>query len=304
MRSVFYRQVRCVPAVLVLGFAASLQAHAGVLADIQKRGEVVLGYREDGAPISYLAKGDAQPSGFAVDLCRAVIDQMVAQKVLPAGLRIKYVPLTNAERFKAITERRVDAECADTTNNRERREKIGVAFTIPHYFAGVRMMVTKKSGIKRIEDLRQKRVLYTKGTTTHQIVQERNGSLNLNLTAIECTTPAECFRDLNAGKGDAYMMDDIQLYALRATAPTPDDWDIVGKMLSIEPLAIMLPKNDDEWKGQFDVILRKMIYDGTFAAKYKTWFESPLANLKVNFNIPMNYLLKDSLKFPTDKVGD
>jgi len=292
------------PLLAVLGLASAMFAHGGVLENIKARGEIRMGVRADAEPLSYVPAGTEVAQGLAVDLCRAVLRDLEQRKLIAPGTPIKYVPLTNAERFKAVTERKVDMECADTTNNRERRDKVGVAFTIPHYYAGVRTLVAKKSGIGKLEDLRGKTVLVTKGTTTNKLFEERNASLQLNARALECSAPSECFKDLAAGKGDAYMMDDIQLFALRAKAGNPADWEVVGKLMSIEPLAIMLPKDDAVWKGHFDGVLRQMIHDRSFHTAYTKWFERPIPPQQINYNIPMNYLLKDSLKFPTDQVGD
>lgn len=292
------------PILAVLGLTCALLAHGGVLDDIKARGEVRMGVRADAEPLSYLPAGAQVAQGFAVDLCHAVLRNLEQRQLLAPGTPIKYVALTNAERFRAIIERQVDMECADTTNNRERREKVGVAFTIPHYYAGVRTLVATKSNIDKLEDLRGKTVLVTQGTTTNKLFAERNASLQLNARALECAVPSECFKDLAAGKGDAYMMDDIQLFALRAKASNPADWAVIGKLLSIEPLAIMLPKGDPVWKGYFDAVLRQMIQDRSFHAAYTKWFERPIPPQQINYSIPMNYLLKDSLKFPTDQIGD
>lgn len=290
---------------LILACAATgTLASAAVLDDIRARNEIRVGYRVDAPPISYKPANAQVPQGFAIELCRTVIGDLVQRKLIAADTRVVYVPLSNAERFQAIVERKVDVECADTTNNRERREKIGVAFSIPHYYAGVRTMVAKGSGMRQLEDLKGKTVLVTRGTTTNKLFEDKNASLQLNASMLECSQPTECFSALAAGKAQAYMMDDIMLFSLRAQAERPGDWEVIGKMLSVEPLAIMLPKGDPEWKQQFDDVLRRMIANRSFHAAYQRWFEQPIPPANINYNIPMNYLLKDSLKFPTDSVGD
>ena len=137
-----------------------------------------------------------------------------------------------------------------------------------------------------------------------KIIDERNASLQLKARTKECDSPSVCFKELGEKQGDAYMMDDIQLFALRAQDKNPADWEVVGKLLSIEPLAIMLPKGDAVWKQHFDRVLRQMIHERSFHTAYSRWFEAPIPPRQLNYNIPMNYLLKDSLKFPSDQVGD
>ena len=50
--------------------------------------------------------------------------------------------------------------------------------------------------------------------------------------------------------------------------------------------------------------MKKMVYSQQIAGLYKKWFESPIAPQGVNLRIPMSYLLRDSLKFPSDNIGD
>lgn len=291
-------------AAFVLGLVMAAWAQGGILEDINARGEVRMGVRADAEPLSYIPPNTTTAQGFAVELCLNVLRKLEEQGLIAPRTPVRHVPLTNANRFQAMLDGRVDMECADTTNNRERREQIGVAFSIPHYYAGIRMLVASKSGIKSPSDLRSKTVLVTQGTTTDKVFADLNNKLQLKASVRECAEPTACFADLSSGKSDAYLMDDIQLFRLRANASDPQEWEVVGRLLSIEPLAIMLPKNDPVWKGHFDRVIREMMLDRSFHAAYAKWFESPIPPSQINYKLPMSYLLRDSLKFPSDQVGD
>ena len=47
-------------------------------------------------------------------------------------------------------------------------------------------------------------------------------------------------------------MDDILLYSLKASARNPDDYVVIGEFLSDDPYAIMLRKDDAEFKKLVD----------------------------------------------------
>ncbi|MDB5849454.1 MAG: amino acid transporter substrate-binding protein, partial [Rhodoferax sp.] len=99
-------------------------------------------------------------------------------------------------------------------------------------------------------------------------------------------------------------MDDVLLFGLRANAPKPDDYMVIGKPLTMEPYAIMLPKGEAAFKKLVDQEVRRVILSGEVNAMYAKWFQQPIAPKGINLALPMPYLLKDSFKFPSDKVGD
>src|SRR5690606_11969130 len=101
----------------------------------------------------------------------------------------------------------------DTTNTRERRDKLGMAFTVPYYVAGTRMLVRTDSKITRIEDMGGKTIITTKGTTSAGIVKEKEAALMIKIKLLECEQTTQCFDAVASGKADAWLMDDIMLYS-------------------------------------------------------------------------------------------
>ena len=99
-------------------------------------------------------------------------------------------------------------------------------------------------------------------------------------------------------------MDDVLLYGLRANAKDPNTFLVVGDLLSTEPYAIMLRKDDASFKTFVDKEMGRIINDGELAKLYDKWFKKPIPPKGLNMNMPMSYLLRDTLRFPTDKVGD
>ncbi|MSA98062.1 transporter substrate-binding domain-containing protein, partial [Finegoldia sp. BIOML-A5] len=97
---------------------------------------LVIGIRET-APFSYTDE-NKQPLGYSVDLCMKVADAIKKELKMPA-MKIQFYSVDSTTRFTALLEDKIDLECGSTTNNAERRKK--VAFTIPHFFSSVRMIV-------------------------------------------------------------------------------------------------------------------------------------------------------------------
>jgi len=66
----------------------------------------------------------------------------------------------------------------------------------------------------------------------------------------------------------------------------------------------MMSKKDPGLKKFVDIEMARLIRGGDVAKLYKQWFESPIPPKGLQLNVPMNYLLRDTLKFPTDQVAD
>ncbi|WP_240001882.1 amino acid ABC transporter substrate-binding protein [Parvibium lacunae] len=281
-------------------FSAAAVAQTPTLDRIRQTGVITIAHRESSLPFSFLDQ-NKKPIGYAVDVCLKAADA-VKRELKLKELRIEWMLVTPKNRIEMIQQGKADMECGSTTNNRERREK--VAFTIPHYIAGARILVKKSSGITSLEGLRGKTVVTTKGTTTVKILRAQDDQRVLKLNLVEADDHAQSFKMVEEGKADAFAMDDVLLFSLRAQAANPTDFEVVGDYLSIEPLAIMLSKDDAAFKKIVDREVTRLIVDFEMQALYKKWFLEPIPPKGINLKIPMSYLLRDSFRFPTDKVND
>lgn len=286
--------------LMMFGIAAASACAGDTLGKIRETQTITIAHREASLPFSYL-DDNKKPVGYAMDLCMKITDAIKRELKLPK-LEVVYLPVTPSTRIPAIVEGKADLECGSTTNNAERRKQ--VAFTIPHFVAAARMVVRTDSGIKNWSDLRDKRVVTTKGTTTVKLLAERDKVRALGLKLVEGSDHAESFSKIEKGEADAFPMDDVLLFGLRAKAKDPGSFVVVGDLLSTEPYAIMLRKDDAPFKATVDREMARIINDGEFVKLYDKWFMHPIPPKGVNMNMPMGHLLRDALRFPTDKVAD
>ena len=217
-----------------------------------------------------------------------------------AKLEVQYRAINGQTRFTDLASGRIDMDCSNTTNNRERRETRRVAFSMPFYVAGVRILTLSSSNINDVYGLEGKRVITSKGTSSFKALASvlNNG---LKLEHSECLQHQDCFKAVQNGTADAWLMDDVLLAAYRAQAAKPEQFKIVGKLMSIEPLSLMMRESDARMKKVFDEEMRAMASNQEIARLYKKWFESPLPGKNINLNTPMSYLLGDMLRYPSDK---
>lgn len=294
---------RLSPAIAVWCLAGLMMpaAQAGdTLEKIRNTRTITIAHRESSFPFSYL-DADKKPIGYAVDLCLKVADAIKRELQLPS-LKINFLQVTPSSRIPSIMEDKADLECGSTTNNAERRKQ--VAFTVPHFMAAARMLVRTNSGIKNWSDLRGKTVVTTKGTTAVKLLNERDKVRSLELKLSEGVDHAESFSKVEKGEADAFPMDDVILYGLRANSKTPGSFAILGDPMSTEPYAIMMRKGDLPLKMLVDQEMIRIVHSGEIHKLYDKWFKNPVPPKGLNMNMPMGYLLRDSLHFPTDQVGD
>ncbi|MEE8154663.1 MAG: transporter substrate-binding domain-containing protein, partial [Phycisphaerales bacterium] len=107
--------------VIALGLFGA-DASAATLDRIMKSGVIKIAYRVDAAPYSY-KDAIGEPSGYTVDLCRAVTASLKGQLGLQK-ISIEYVPVTAENRFEMIQQGRADMLCGATTATLSRRALI------------------------------------------------------------------------------------------------------------------------------------------------------------------------------------
>ena len=279
-----------------LAVLMSFSAQAATLDKIAQTGTIILGYRESSPPFSYLDEAK-NPIGYSVDLCMKVVEAVKRELKRPT-LAVKFVPVTSATRMKAVVSDEVDLECGSTTGTAERRKE--VAFTVPTFVAATRLMVREGGTIKSIYDLSGKTVVTTGGTSSEKLFTDLNDTRTLRAKLVLTKDHSESFAMLETGKADAFIMDDVLLYSLRAGSKEPDKYAVTRDALTIEPLSIMLRKGDPAFKKIVDTEVTRVILQGEINAMYRKWFDSPIPPNQINLRIPMSFMLRDSFKTPTD----
>ena len=281
---------------LIAGQAA--WAAPGVLERVKAGGKLVIAHRESSVPFSYV-DAERKPVGYALDLCLKLAE-VIRRKTGMKDMPVEFLLVTPASRIPAIEQGKADMECGSTTNNAERREK--VAFTVPHFITGARMLVRADSPIDRIEDMEGRKLVSTKGTTPLKAVEQTNRERLLRIQILEAPDHSRAVEMVEKGEADAFVMDDVLLYGLAANRPNPAALKVVGRFLTTEPLAIMISKNDPEFKKLVDEEMRRLILSREIYPLYDKWFTRPIPPRGTALNLPVSYLLRDFWKYPTDQV--
>jgi ABC-type amino acid transport substrate-binding protein len=278
--------------------ALATAAHAGdTLQKVADSGKITLAYRDSSIPFSYVT-GSGNPIGMGVDISLAVVDA-VKKAINKPNIQVDYVSVTSANRIPLLQNGTVELECGSTTNNSARGKD--VQFAINYFYTGTRLLTKKGTGIHNYADLKNKTVASTTGTTNVQVLRKYDREHDLNMNLILGKDHGESMLLVESGRAVAFGMDDILLYGLRAAAKNPNDWEVVGDALQVEPYACMLRKDDPKFKALVDKVIGDMMKDGEFAKLYAKWFTSPIPPNNINLNAPMPQELKENLKELSDK---
>ncbi len=288
------------PLILALLIAPAFAQEAGTLKKIKDGGSITLGIRESSYPLSYLDEKQ-QPIGYHIDICNRIVDAVKAKLKLP-GLKVQHQTVTSQNRIPLVSNGTVDLECGSTTNNEARQKQ--VAFAPTTFITNVRMAVKKASGIQSLGQLGGKPVATTTGTTSVQLMRAHEKGKGVDFKEIYGKDHADSFLMLETDRAVAFVMDDNLLAGLIATSKAPNNYAIVGEVLSIEPIAIMLRRGDPEFKKVVDDTVKGLMKSGEIDKLYARWFMSPIPPKQVNLNFPMSELLKFLIASPSDAPAE
>ena len=239
-------------------------AAESTLAKIDKSGTLTIGTRRGSPPFAYINQKN-EWVGFSVDLVeRAVLPAI--QKKLNKQVKLEKKESTPQTRIPLLTANAVDLIAETMTDTQARRESVD--FTLTYFVTGAQFLVKKGSPIRGIQSIANRRIAAQQGSTNAKIIRERVPSAKL----LEFPDQPAAFQALAQGQVQAYTNDGIQLAGLRAKAPKPDDWVVIGEFFSYEPYGMAMRKNDSDFRQAVNVGLMDAISSGLYFEIYEKWF--------------------------------
>ena len=279
--------------------AIGVSAQADTIAKVKGSGSVTMGVRESSGALSYTL-GDSKYAGFHVEVCQRIISKL--ETAAGRKLETKYQPVTSANRIPLIENGTVDIECGSTTNNATRQKQ--VSFLATTYVEEVRIAAKANGGITSINQLNGKNVATTTGTTSVQLLRKHERATGVDFKEVFGKDHADSFLLLESGRADAFVMDGQILASNIATARNPADFKIVGEVLAVEPIGIMIRKDDPAFKKLGDDAIREMAKSGELAKLYDKWFMQPIAPKNVKVGLPASDSTKAAWANPNDKPAE
>ena len=290
----------------LLAFAVAAMATGSVLAQandtlakVKASGAITMGVRDSSGALSYTL-GDGKYVGYHVELCQRIVGNV--EKAVGKKLEVKYVSVTSQNRIPLVQNGTVDIECGSTTNNVARQKD--VSFLDTAYVEEVRIAVKAASGITGIAQLNGKNVATTTGTTSVQLLRKHERATGVDFKEVFGKDHADSFLLLESGRADAFVMDAQILAGNIATSKSPADYKIVGEVLNVEPIGIMVRKDDPAFKKIGDDTIKDLAKSGELAKLYDKWFVQPIPPKNTRVGLPASEATKAAWANPNDKPAE
>jgi polar amino acid transport system substrate-binding protein len=250
--------------ICVFFFAAADPSQSQTLEKIDKAGTLVIGTRTGSPPFAFVNKNN-EWVGFSIELVERTVLPVLSKK-LNKAIKLEKKESTPQTRIPLLTSNAVDLIAETMTDTQSRRDS--VEFSLTYFVTGAQFLVKKGSPIKGIQTIAGRRIAAQQGSTNARIVRERAPTAKL----LEFPDQPAAFQALAQGQVQAYTNDGIQLAGLKAKAPKPDDWAVVGEFYSYEPYGMAMRKNDSDFRQAVNTGLMDAIASGLYFEIYDKWF--------------------------------
>jgi polar amino acid transport system substrate-binding protein len=254
--------VRVVVTICLCAMAVTAKAET-TLEKISRSGTLTVGVRTGSPPFAYVNK-DNQWVGFSIELVETAVLPTLSKKVGKA-VKLERKESTPQTRIPLLTSNAVDLIAETMTDTQSRRESVD--FSLTFFVTGAQFLVKKGSPINGLKTLAGRRVAAQQGSTNARIIRERVPTAKL----VEFPDQPAAFQALAQGQVQAYTNDGIQLAGLKAKAPKPDEWLVVGEFFSHEPYGMAMRKNESDFRNVVNVGLMDAIESGRYFQTYDKW---------------------------------
>ncbi|MGC5325209.1 transporter substrate-binding domain-containing protein [Brevibacillus sp. SYSU BS000544] len=232
-------------------------ASAGTLGKIKERGKFVVGVKYDLNLFGLKDPATGNVEGFDIDIAKAI-----AKKALGDETKIELKEVTSKTRIPMLKNGEIDAIIATMTVTEERKKEVD--FSDIYFTAGQALLVKQDSPINTIADLKGKKVVTAKGSTSAKNIREKAPDAEV----LEFENYAEAFTALKAGQGDALTTDNALLFGMAKQDP---NFRVTTETFTEEPYGIAMTKGDTEFVTFVNDTLKELKANGEYDKIYEKW---------------------------------
>jgi len=232
---------------------AAIAAELNSLSEIQKRGKLVIGVKDNLPPLGFRDQ-DRNLVGLEIDIARELGKEL--------NISIELVPLKNRDRLIALQNNQVNLAIAQitVTSNRSRL----VDFSLPYYTDST-IAIAKRG--KTFQELSQPvAIAVIKNSAAIAVIQSKFPKAAI----IGASSYADGLEALRADKAKAFVGDRSSLTPWLKNNP---DYEIIGQPLAVHSLAIALPRGLQhlELREQVFKIVEKWRKNGWLKERANYW---------------------------------
>ena len=255
-------------ALALVALAGSATAASPTLERIKQAGTITFGYRDGAAPFSVQQRNGAI-RGYSVELCEKVAAAVARTLGLP-NLKIAWKAVDSETRISDVVSRKIDAECGSTTITLSRMERVD--FSVPIFVDGATALVrTGADAPTSVAGLAGKRIAVLPNTTTETALNKALAVSGVRATVVTVREASQGFAQLLAGQVDAYASDRMLLVKLRDDSAKPEVVTFLDADFSFEPYALVLPRDDPDFRLLVNRVLVGLYKSGEIDPIYIRW---------------------------------
>ncbi|WP_250008029.1 glutamate ABC transporter substrate-binding protein [Actinoplanes sp. M2I2] len=227
------------------------------MATIQERGRLILGTSQDTLLFSSRNPFSGRIEGFDVDMGRQVAQAIFGD---PDKIQIKVIGYD--QRVSSAADGTVDLVADTMTANCERWTDVN--FSSVYYEAGQKVLVSKSSTAKSIDDLGGKKICSAAGSTSFDNI----GKVRTRPVAVARPAFGDCLVAFQRNEVDGISTDDTILAGMAAQDPYAK---VIGRRFTEEPYAMAMGKSNPEFTRFVNAVLERNRADGTWRKTYDKW---------------------------------
>ena len=179
-------------------------AKARTVQEIKDSGVIRIGVFTDKAPFGYVDE-NGKNQGFDIYFTDRIAKDL--------GVNVEYVSLDPASRVEYAETAKVDIVAANFTVTPERAEKVD--FSLPYMKVSLGVVSPDKAVIKSVEDLKDKTLIVSKGTTAEYYFSKNHPEIKLQ----KYDSYTDAYNALLDGRGDAFSTDNTEVLAWAKANP-------------------------------------------------------------------------------------
>lgn len=245
-------------AMLLMAVAGVSSVQADQLQDIKAKKTLVCGTFAAIEPFGFADPQTRQTVGYDVDLCKAVAREL--------GVNMVHRGLTVEARIPELNLGHVDILIANLAFTKTRAQQID--FSDAYHVLSEVVMITKASGITKLDELAGKKVSAAKGSTSEQAVRMRIPTA----TPVAFTDASAAYLALQQGKVDGFSINDITAAKFaRQSAESGKPVVAIAEPTILEPMGIGLRKGEPALMAEINAILTKLEKSGELARNWEKW---------------------------------
>ena len=226
---------------------------------IERTKKVVIGLDDTFVPMGFRQK-NGQLAGYDIDLAKAVFKRY--------GIKADFQTIDWSMKETELKNQTIDLIWNGYSVTPERKAK--VAFS-NDYLINHQILVTKtKSQINTLKDMKGK--TGSSGAFDLDAQPKLLKNMIANKTPILYDTFNDAFIDLDAGRIQGILMDEVYARYYIDHKPDPASYHIIGDSFPPEEFAVGMRKSDHVLREKINAGLKALKADGTIAKLQKKWF--------------------------------